>query len=299
MTPEPGWARRWQLTAPLAALSRPVRADWPEAAGPPAPETALAGRAIPVHLGGAAARQVDGTTCGSAVLVMLAAAGDPALAAWLETGALPAGPAGLPPELPAEPEGLDAAGRFAAAQHRVKEATARRALGPLPWPRALGTPPWTAARAARFPGVRYRVRPVDDGAAGVHGVLAAVLHATRRGLPVPLYTGGDARSGLGAAVPRHVVLAVPPPPEARHRDSAVLDVYEPSGGAVHRVPLAALVGRTRPHPALGGWTHVCVALLPVPTREPAPRCGPGPHRSDWGGRTGDRPGSGSGPCRTT
>ncbi|WP_250448594.1 hypothetical protein, partial [Actinotalea sp. C106] len=39
-------------------------------------------------------RQQDGTTCGSAVLTMLAATGDPALALWLASGALLTGPGG-------------------------------------------------------------------------------------------------------------------------------------------------------------------------------------------------------------
>ncbi|MEE6273695.1 hypothetical protein V2J56_10090 [Georgenia sp. MJ206] len=258
----PGSWHRWQLTAPLAAVSRPVRADLPAT---PAPATAPAAPSpvgIPVHLGGAPARQVDETTCGSAVLVMLAATGDPVLATWLETGALPDS-AGLPPEVPLERDGLDAAGRFAAAQERVKAATGRRALGPLPWPAAYGTPPWTAAREARFPGVRYRVRPLDDGSRGGASVLAAVRSATLRGIPVPLYTGGDLRSGLATAVPRHVVLAVPLPAGARDAAADVLHLYEPGRGTVYRVRTEDLLDRTEPHPALGGWAHVVAALLPV------------------------------------
>lgn len=284
---------RWQLTAPLAALSRPVRAATgahapPATAGPAAaagappvragsgpsaaqgdetggpvgsarPGTEL-GDGLPVLLGGARARQVDGTTCGSAVLVMLAATGDPALAEWLESGRLPEGP--RPPEIPVG-EVVDEAGeRFAAAQREVKRATARRALGPLPWPAALGTPPWTAARAARFPGVRYRVRPVDDSSAEAPAILELVEAANRRGQPVPLYVGGDVRGGVAHAVPRHVVLAVPPPPGAAL--SGTLHLYEPAAGSVHSVQTADLLRRATPHPALGGWTHVMAALLPVP-----------------------------------
>ncbi|WP_324649711.1 hypothetical protein [Georgenia sp. H159] len=290
---------RWQLTAPLAALSRPVRATrvrsatvptGPAAAsgapgvGPatahtaPGPsaaagaETAVGGPTavgrpgaqrddgLPVLLGEARARQVDGTTCGSAVLVMLAATGDPALAEWLETGRLPEGH--RPPEVPAGEVGAEAADRFAAAQREVKRATGRRALGPLPWPAALGTPPWTAARAARFPGVRYRVRPVDDSAADAPAILGLVESANRRGLPVPLYVGGDLRGGVAHAVPRHVVLAVPPAPGAAL--PGTLHLYEPAAGSVYSVPTADLLNRTTPHPALGGWTHVMAALLPVP-----------------------------------
>ncbi len=257
---------RWQLTAPLAALSRPVRTPSrvPRATTGPA---AAAGTGVtepadglPVLLGGTRARQVDGTTCGSAVLVMLAATGDPALAQWLETGQLPTGT--RPPEVPEDGVAGGAAERFAAAQQRVKAATGRRALGPLPWPAGLGTPPWTAAREARYPGVRYRVRPVDDTTDDGATVLGLVEAANRRGHPVPLYTGGDARGGLAHAVPRHVVLAVPPPPDAAV--PGTLRIYEPSRGSVLTVPSADLLGRTEPLAALGGWTHVVAALLPVP-----------------------------------
>lgn len=287
---------RWQLTTPLAALSRPVRTTpLPVSAshdsGPAAAAGAVSGTdgpgtgpsrasgitddggpvggvrpgveladGLPVLLGDARARQQDATTCGSAVLVMLAATGDPALAEWLETGRLPAGP--RPPEVPDDAVADDAGTRFAAAQLHVKARTGRRALGPLPWPSSLGTPPWTAAREARFPGVRYRVRPVDDAAQDAATVLGLVEAANRRGLPVPLYTGGDLRGGVSQAVPRHVVLAVPPPPGAAL--AGTLQVYEPARGSVFTLQTADLLHRSAPHPALGGWSHVVAALLPVP-----------------------------------
>ena len=43
-------------------------------------------RVRPLEVGGAPAQQTDATTCGSAVLALLAAAGDPVLALWLATG---------------------------------------------------------------------------------------------------------------------------------------------------------------------------------------------------------------------
>ncbi|HMO10561.1 MAG TPA: hypothetical protein PKB06_03450, partial [Actinotalea sp.] len=62
---------------------------------------ARAAVAHPVRRLTAAARQTDPTTCGSAALALLAAAGDPALAAWLATGwaarALPSELAGATP----------------------------------------------------------------------------------------------------------------------------------------------------------------------------------------------------------
>ena len=93
---------RWQLTAPAAALSRPVRTrGLPDhagrATGPAAAADATA-EGLPVWLGTARAQQRDATSCGSAVLVMLAATGDPGLARWLDTGQLPEGQ--RPPEVP-------------------------------------------------------------------------------------------------------------------------------------------------------------------------------------------------------
>ncbi|GAA4829249.1 hypothetical protein GCM10023221_00560 [Luteimicrobium xylanilyticum] len=191
----------------------------------------------PVLLGPerAPAIQVDGTTCGAAVLVLLAADGDPAVAAWLDAGT----------------------GRFDALQRAVQRRTTRTALLGLPWPRALGTPPWAAARTARWGAVRYGHRVVDDtDPADLARVRAAVDAALARGILVPLYTGGDTAGGVGAAVPRHVVLALPGGPDGVHL------VYEPGSGAVHAVPRAALWAAERPLDALGRWTHVVWALLP-------------------------------------
>ncbi|UNX54193.1 hypothetical protein MF406_14840 [Georgenia sp. TF02-10] len=237
---------------------------------------------------------MDATTCGPTVLLLLAAVGDPLLARWLADGTVPpqVAPHRLPPEIP--PDLLaaaraaggttdDAAARIAAAQRWVAGRVRARALGLLRWPAALGTPPWTAAREARFPGVRYRSVPLDDATPAAERVLRAVHAATAAGTPVVLYTGGDLAGGLAAAVPRHLVLALPPGAAvgdpavggAADRQAgprtgvdaagrAVLDIFEPAAGRRHTVPVADLLARTGPHPALGGWSHVCWALLPVP-----------------------------------
>ncbi|PVU83608.1 hypothetical protein DDP54_12085 [Cellulomonas sp. WB94] len=216
----------------------------------PAPGTDM------LRLGTAAARQTDGTTCGSSVLAMLAAAGDPPLAYWLVTGRTLAG------YRPAELDGVDdAAGpavRFGDLQQALKaRSTARAVLGLLPWPRALGTPPWGAARVARFPGVAYRSVLVDDTRSDeVAVVLARAARALDRGVPVPLYTGGDLSMGLATAIPRHVVLLT-----ARTADG--FTVYEPSSGRLLPLTTDEVTSPGGPVPALGGWSHACWALLPV------------------------------------
>lgn len=279
---------RLSLSSLLAPLARPVRSPAPlvrrapgggarlAAAGPRAfgpvtqPSSGPAAEGLPVTLAGTPARQRDETTCGSMVLLMLAATGDPVLAEWLERGTLPPDLDRLPPEIPPDPTALTTtAARLEAAQQRLKNRTRSRALGPAPWPGRLGTVPWTAAREARFPGVRYRSIPMDDASPRAEALLTSVHGATTAGAAVPLYTGGDLSGGVAAAVPRHVVLAVPPPAAAEHRgrDDAghpVLHLYDPASARVYAVPLAHLLARREPHPALGGWTHVCWVLLPVP-----------------------------------
>jgi hypothetical protein len=216
----------------------------------------------PVRRLARAGRQTDQTTCGSACLVMLAATGDPALAAWLADGWVPrAGGSALPTELVAAgPRRLahlrDARpeDRFAVLQRVVK---ARTNAGPVPWPARYGTPPWGAARVARFPGVRYSHRMVDDtDVAAVRSVLARVAGAVVSGVAVPLYSGGDSARGWGTAVPRHVVLAV----GAR---AGRLDVWQPSKGVVLTLAERDVVAADgRPQAALGGWGHLSWAVLP-------------------------------------
>ncbi|QJW37295.1 hypothetical protein [Cellulosimicrobium protaetiae] len=211
----------------------------------------------PVELGGDRAQQTDATTCGSAVLGLLAAVGDPVLALWLATGLRP----GDAPGSGRRPW-TGGAARFGELQRAVKRRTNRAALGPLPWPAALGTPPWGAARTARYADVRYGERVVRgrSGSGDPEPEVRAALVAAARGVPVPLFTGGDLALGIETAVPRHVVLLALADAQLRR-----CQVYEPSTGTVHDLETGALLdGRHTPEVrrALGGWPHVCWALLP-------------------------------------
>lgn len=227
-------------------------------------------RSAPVLVGGAVFRQHDPTTCGSTALLLLAALGDPELARWLADGTLDVTIDRLPPEIPprALGETLTAADRIRVAQRHIKSRTDARAIGPFAWPGRYGTPPWTAAREARFPGVRYIHRPVDDRGEPGRAMVTQVMNAVRRGYPVLLFTGGSLATGLVTALPRHVVLAVPPGGlpwgTSAPEQPGVLRLFEPSFGRVHEVIPAHLAGRTAPSLALGGWTHVQWLALPVP-----------------------------------
>jgi hypothetical protein len=121
----------------------------------------------------------------------------------------------------------------------------RRVTGPvdhgrlqLPWPRALGTPPWAVARQLGDRDVRWiRTTP---GA----GYDAAVAAARER-VPVPVYVGSR-------WLPRHVVLALG---EVGGR----LRAYEPSRG---RLVDVARQDFTSARLGLAGWDHPWWAVLP-------------------------------------
>ena len=215
----------------------------------------------PVRTLARAGRQSDGTTCGSSVLTMLAASGDPTLALWLATGRLL--PVGRPMELRDAPSARlvalargPAETRFGAVQRVLKQRTNDGALLGLPWPARLGTPPWGAVRAARFVDVDFTHHMLDDtDRPDLEAVLDAVARSVDRGVPVPLYSGGDSSRGVSAALPRHVVLAV-----GRTEDG--LAVWEPSAGKVERVTTTRLLMGSGPLRALGGWSHLVWAVLP-------------------------------------
>ncbi|WP_418277585.1 hypothetical protein ACNHYB_06430 [Isoptericola jiangsuensis] len=279
--PLPRWATGSATTFPaVPARPRSLPPDVEEhLAGLPASDAARvrdpAGRAAPPPVwtpraltlpGGGAARQVSPTTCGSAVLAVLALAGDPRLALRLALAD-------------------DPAAGFAGLQQTLQRACTTGPSGLPTWPRGLGTPPWAAARRARYGAVRYTHRVVGGadhvgrssrGARGSGGdeapggrVLPAALRAAAAGVPVPLYTGGDLSGGISRALPRHVVLLTAVHAADTRGPRATL--YEPSSGSLHTLPLdllrrgaapgdaRGLAARTR---ALGGWPHVVWAVLP-------------------------------------
>ncbi len=187
--------------------------------------------------GGAMLDQVDGTTCGSAVLVALAAWADPGETRRLD------GPGGGVAAVGSTGIAVGFGGRYDTRQRQVHRQSTRF------WPQALGTSPWGMVAWLRrhAPGAGpYRVRLVDDRApADMAAALDAANAALAVGRPVPLL--------IGAFVPRHYCLALSREGDAWH-------VYEPTSGEVREVPL----DRVR-RSALGdllGFARLSAVLLP-------------------------------------
>lgn len=207
-------------------------------------------------------RQVNGRTCGAAVALVLAADRDPALAAWLQTGRR-IGEVRPPILATVTREELDlptTAERLVVAQRSAFDLVRRGALLGWDWPAAWGTPPWGLARVAGLQGIDYTDVMVNDrDVAATRRVLRTVKAATKLGLGVPLYSGGDLGPGgsVTKALPRHVVLALP----YRGRDEK-LRIYEPSTGRIFAVAIDSLLARMRRSRALGNWSHVMWAVLP-------------------------------------
>lgn len=213
----------------------------------------------PVTWGKVRATQMDGKTCGAAVLAMVLLISDPLVALWLMTGRTLAGH--VPQDLARLRRGLDARtvqARWHALQRGLHREVTSRAYLIAPWPRFLGTPPWRIGATARCAGVRWRGTVVDDTDPGEMSAMATHASAALNdGIPVIMYTGGDLSRGPLKAFPRHVVVMT-----ARRRDGFV--VYEPGSGARHVLRETDLVRDSTPHPALGKWSRINGMVLPSP-----------------------------------
>ena len=230
--------------------------------------------------------QTDGTTCGPTCLLvarLLLAPGDRAAM----TGELVQEMAASEPGR----EGKQLLFVLSRQQLRLQRAMNVRGLGILPWPKALGSTPWSVAR--QMTGIvractpdsrcrRYIVRWVSDHGPAWGREVASIREVLADGLPVILVTGGplvldDVAEGeptVGSrlrtslartpAVPRHYVLALPwqtigqedPGEESVH-------IYEPSSGSVRPLDLTAPRDPHRPGPReLGGWPRVLAIIAP-------------------------------------
>ncbi len=209
------------------------------------------------RLGGAGPVQQSPVTCGSAALTVARMLADPAFARWVVAGvARDGGPSDARMEH----------ARFAE-QERLVMGRTNALVGSggrlqLPWPRALGTPPWGARReleaVAAAGGSQYRLRLVRFAS-------AATLGATYRGLGDLVRDGRPALLYVGNALtPRHVTLVLP------GDGDAVLDVYDPATGTVTALDAGRYVRRRL---AVAGWDVPWVLVQPA-TSEPADRLAP-------------------------
>ena len=153
-------------------------------------------------------------------------------------------------------QGASAAERFAAYEGVVRRRTNRMRRSAdgvnLPWPRALGTPPWGLRRELQtygsLPGTRYEVDLLRHRStsqlARVHHRLTEVV---REGEPAVLYVGNR-------HLPRHVTLIVP------GQTRGTLDVYEPHAGTVIALDPRSFAQRTL---VLGGWRQPWLVIRPT------------------------------------
>jgi hypothetical protein len=127
--------------------------------------------------------------------------------------------------------------------HRQLTGTSAFGRAQLPWPRALGTPPWAVARAmSSFAGVPYSstLVPLHSRSRLFSRLSAAV--AVR---PAPMY--------VGDWIPRHVVLAVGPTDDG-------VQVYNPAHGTLVEMTQSDFeAGKLT---AFGRWTRPWFVVLP-------------------------------------
>ena len=231
--------------------------------------------------------QTDATTCGPTCLLaarLLLAPGDRAAM----TGELVQEMAASEPGW----EGKQLLSALSRQQLRLQRAMNVHGLGVLPWPKALGSTPWSVARQIEIVAAcaqsaekrrrHYAVKWVSDHGSAWRQEVASIREALAGGLPVILVTGGplvlhrDAATGaaLGTrlravlartpAVPRHYVLALPwrtigqdDPGEGS------VHIYEPSSGSVRALDLTTPRDPHRPGPReLGGWPRVIAVIAP-------------------------------------
>lgn len=198
--------------------------------------------------------QQSSTTCGSACLTVARMLVDERFAEWVRTGA---GPDVL------GVEGDSPRARFAAYEQVVQHRTNEFRIGDgelnLPWPRALGTPPW-GARAelelgASRRGTSYAVEFVrHDGRTGLARDFAHLTEVVAEGEPGLLYVGN-------VVLPRHIVLVLP------GSRPGVVDVYDPGSG---RVVTRRTTQFVRWRLALSGWDVPWFVVVPAGPRPARP-----------------------------
>jgi hypothetical protein len=190
--------------------------------------------------------QQSAVSCGSACLTVARMLVNPAFARWITTGEGPRGDA---------PAGATEQERFAAYERVVMSRTNGLYLGGgrfnLPWPRALGTPPWGARGELEFGasrrGTQYELRQLRAlSSAALRTAHARLVDVVADGEPALLYVG----SGL---LPRHVTLVLPGDGDRR------LDVYDPATGQVTLLDEGRFASRDL---RIAGWDVPWISVQP-------------------------------------
>ncbi|WP_338537848.1 hypothetical protein N5P18_12610 [Janibacter terrae] len=219
----------------------------------------MGGVSPPFHLvqGASGPRQQSPTTCGAACATVARMLVDAPFARWIMVGD------GHP--VPGA-EGGDQTERFAAWERTVQARTNgwRAPAGGLllPWPKALGTPPWglrhELEHGASRAGTRYTMVPVrGHNEEGLRARYRRLVDLVVDGEPAALYVGNR-------LTPRHVTLVLP---GDRNR---YVEVYDPASGRVSVLDEEAFVAKRL---SLGGWKVPWVLVQPtghrrLPVREP-------------------------------
>ena len=211
---------------------------------------------MPWRLSGTGPVQQSPVTCGSAALAVARMLVDPVFARWVVAGITRDG--GLA-------DGRTEQARFAEYE-RVVMGRTNAFVGPgsrlqLPWPRALGTPPWGARReleaGAAAPGSRYGLRVVRFASGStLAGTYRRLVRHVHDGRPALMYVGN-------AVAPRHVTLVL------LGDGDKVLDVYDPATGTVTTLDEGRYVTRRL---ALAGWDVPWVLVQPSTSRPAGRSC---------------------------
>ena len=213
---------------------------------------------VPFHLGrgDTGPVQQSSVTCGAASLTVARMLVSLEFGQWIVNGI---DPKGGPTDSRSEAQ------RFAEQEREVMDRTngIRAAGGKLnvPWPRALGTPPWGAEKELEFraalPGAAYAMRLVRLGSSdALRDVYRDLARLVREGLPALLYIGN-------AWAPQHVTLVLLGGSAGGSGGSGDggLNVYDPATGSVTELAPERFASRTL---GIAGWNVPWITVQPRP-----------------------------------
>ncbi len=157
--------------------------------------------------------------------------------------------------------------QVAAAQARLHSIACRTGF---PWPRRLGTSPWSLAiLMGKLTGERYMTQVWTLSSNSFsrqpnprprrHQAFHNVLRAVKANRDCFLYVGGPEGERFQRWIPRHVVAVLGP-----ESTETTLQIFEPSSGRVFSVRVDSLIdlsGERRPE--FGNWCFPLLAVVPA------------------------------------